>query len=274
MHVAAAERKSLETGLRDAIESGTLRLYYQPIIALESDVVVGVEALLRWTHPQRGPVSPSVFIPIAEETGLIVPIGRWVLQEACAQGARWQKRHRDLYPGRPPMTISVNVSGRQLEEPTFVDDVRGALWLSGLAPQTLLLELTESTIVRQSEVARERLLALKESGVQLAIDDFGTGYSALSYLQHFPIDVLKIDKSFVDGVARGGAQGTLARTIIALGEALSLRTIAEGIEHEEQRSCLQAMGCDCGQGYYFAHPLPADGIDRYLAAVQVEAECR
>jgi diguanylate cyclase (GGDEF)-like protein len=273
MNVAAVERTSLESGLRVAIESNALRLYYQPIIALDSDMVVGVEALLRWTHPERGPVPPSTFIPIAEETGLIVPIGRWVMEEACAQGARWQRRHRASYPGRPPLTISVNVSGRQLQEETFVDDVRRALRVSGLARGTLLLELTESTVVRQSEGMRERLAALKETGVQLAIDDFGTGYSALSYLQHFPIDVLKIDKSFVDGVARGGAQGTLARTIIALGEALSLRTIAEGIEHEDQRRCLQSMGCNLGQGYYFAHPLPAEGFDRYLAAVHVEAAC-
>jgi diguanylate cyclase (GGDEF)-like protein len=264
MHEAAMERLILEAELRGAVANHELHLEYQPIVTLESNAVVGLEALLRWTHPRRGLVPPAEFIPLAEETGLIVALGRWVLAEACAQGARWQSWQREHAPDQAPITMAVNVSGHQLRDPGFVADVRTVLLESGLERGTLVLELTESTVVGHPEEIRDRLAALRMAGVQIAIDDFGTGYSALSYLQHFPIDVLKIDKAFVDGVTRGGSQGVLARTILALGEALSLRTIAEGIEEDEQRVCLRAMGCSFGQGYHFARPLRTDAVDRLV----------
>jgi diguanylate cyclase (GGDEF)-like protein len=266
MHEAAIRRLALETDLRRAVERGEFRVHYQPIVALDSGRITGLEALVRWAHPRRGLVGPADFVEAAEETGLIIEIGRWVLGEACAQAARWQAAQRAGNPHAPPITISVNVSGLQLQDERLVDDVARALADSGLAPGTLVLELTERSIVHDPDTARDRLAALKDVGAQLAIDDFGTGYSALSYLQRFPVDVLKIDKSFVDRIAAGGSHGALARSIIALGDALALRTVAEGVEDAEQRACLRAMGCEMAQGYLFARPVPADDITALLAA--------
>ncbi|MEO7963125.1 MAG: EAL domain-containing protein [Gemmatimonadaceae bacterium] len=260
MHEAAAIRRAIEADLRLAIANSCLELHYQPIVSLDSDDVLGVEALARWNHSERGSIPPSEFIPIAEESGLILPLGRWVLKEACRQGAKWQAERR-AHGTETPLLVAVNVSSRQLQDPRFVQDVRDALATSELARGTLMLELTESAVIDPSPLIRERLAALKGVGVLLAIDDFGTGYSALSYLHDFPIDVLKIDRAFIDGLTRGGAQGALARTILALGEALSLRTIAEGVERIEQRESLQGMGCEMGQGYFFARPLPASSLD-------------
>lgn len=265
MHEAAAARRALEADLRLAIANGKLELHFQPIISLESDEVVGVEALARWNHPERGMIPPNDFIPIAEESGLILPMGRWVLREACRQGAIWQRERRQ-HAAKSPLLVTVNVSSRQLQDPRFEHDVREALAACELERGTLVLELTESAVIDPSEATRERLAALKSLGALLAIDDFGTGYSALSYLHDFPIDVLKIDRAFIDGLARGGAQGALARTILALGEALSLRTIAEGVERLEQRDSLQGMGCEMGQGYLFARPLPAAAVDALIVS--------
>ncbi len=260
MHAAAVERVALEAALRRGIAEREFALVYQPIIDLASGHAVGVEALVRWHDPARGVVPPAAFIPLAEETDLIIPLGRWVLNEACRQGARWSADA----PAGAGLYITVNVSGRQLAHVEFVGHVQEALRASGLAAANLILELTESTVIHQPEVALERLTALKALGVRLAIDDFGTGYSALSYLQTFPIDVLKIDKSFVDRVAEGGQAAALAAAIVGLGRALSLRTVAEGVEHVDQQAALTGMGCALGQGYLFARPLTADAVDALL----------
>jgi diguanylate cyclase (GGDEF)-like protein len=261
MHAAAVERLALEADLRAAIEAGAFTVAYQPIVGLAAADLVGVEALMRWTHPTRGAIPPADFIPLAEETGLIIPLGRWILGAACRQGAAWQAERG---PDAPPITITVNVSGRQLEDPAFNDDVAAAIDESGINPATLVLELTESTIAQNPEAARARLVALKTLGVRLAIDDFGTGYSSLSYLQQFPIDVLKIDKTFVDNVTRGGSHAALARTIVALADALEVKCVAEGVEESEQRACLRELGCSLGQGYHFARPMSADAMGRLL----------
>jgi diguanylate cyclase (GGDEF)-like protein len=258
MQVAALERVSLEAALRLGLRRGEFRVVYQPIFDLGSERVSGVEALVRWEHPDRGLVAPAQFIPLAEETGLIVPLGQWVLEEACRQAAEWA-REQDA-----PFTITVNVSSRQLQHPMFVHEVERVLEESGLAAAALTLELTETSVIERPELALERFTALKALGVRLAIDDFGTGYSSLNHLQRFPFDVLKIDRAFTERVALGGQDAALAHAIVALGRALSLRTIAEGIETAEQREALAAMGCACGQGFLFARPQPAAEIARLL----------
>jgi EAL domain-containing protein (putative c-di-GMP-specific phosphodiesterase class I) len=269
MHSVALERLELEAGLRRALDRGELRLRYQPIVELSTGRAIGAEALLRWQHPERGLLLPAAFLKLCEETGLIVPVGQWVLREACAQGVRWdaalRARSADAAVLPPAFTLSVNVSGRQLQEPGFVADVAAVLAESGLPPDRLLLEITESVFLQQEDVVIERLRALKGLGVRLGIDDFGTGFSSLGYLQRFPLDVLKIDKSFVDGVARGGSDAALARAVIALGEVLSLRTVAEGIARPQQQERLQALGCQFGQGFFFAEPLEAAAVEALLA---------
>jgi diguanylate cyclase (GGDEF)-like protein/PAS domain S-box-containing protein len=263
MHAAIVDRLTLEADLRRAINDPTcaqFAVHFQPIVRLEDESVVGVEALARWNHPTRGPLPPTTFIPIAESSGLIVPLGAWVLREACRAGRHWAAHRREM-PDAPPLTLTVNLSGRQLQAPGLVDDVAAALAESGLEPSSLVLEITETVIMQQTEANLLTLHALKALGIRLAIDDFGTGYSSLSYLQRFPIDILKIDKSFVDGLSRGGSDAALARTIIALGDTLALRCIAEGVEDDAQRTHLQALGCDYAQGFFFARPLPLAEVD-------------
>jgi diguanylate cyclase (GGDEF)-like protein/PAS domain S-box-containing protein len=255
MYAAVRDRLTLETELRRDIERGNLTLAFQPIIDIMTERVVGVEALVRWPHEQRGLLPPNEFIPLAEATGLIGPLGRWVLREACRLGASW----RMMLPSGSTFTVAVNISGHQLQTAEVTDDLVAALERSGLPPSFLMLEITESTVARDGDAALDRLRSLKSLGVQLAIDDFGMGYSSLSSLERFPIDVLKIDKSFVSHVGAEESRRSLARMIVALGDALSLRTIAEGVEHAEQATALSAMGCEFAQGYFYSRPVtPAE----------------
>ena len=269
MNDAAAERRTLERELRRALAREELSLVFQPMVSLASGRVRRLESLLRWTHPTRGAIPPNVFIPLAEESGQIVALGRWVLVAACRQLACWQRTTPDP---ADPVSLCVNISGRQLQHPGFVKEVDAIVRDTGVLPGTLILELTESAVIHQPEVARARMLELKARGVRFAIDDFGTGYSSLSYLQHFPIDVLKVDRSFMEGVTREGPAQALVRTIIQLGKALSLETVAEGIETAEQRECVEAMGADFGQGYLFARPMPADQAELMLSSSDSHAE--
>jgi diguanylate cyclase (GGDEF)-like protein/PAS domain S-box-containing protein len=262
MHAAVLERLDLETDLRKAVDRAEFRLVYQPIVECETGRPLGAEALLRWHHPTRGVVPPTAFIPMAEETGLILPIGRWVLIEACREAQRWQSDAA----GAPTPSLSVNLSGRQLMDPALVEIVAGALSESGLQPSLLTLEITESVLMQDTESTLRALHELKALGVRLAIDDFGTGYSSLSYLKRFPIDALKIDKAFIDGVARGGSDAALARAIVTLAGMLGLSTVAEGVEYPKQRDQLVTLGCSHGQGYLFARPLVAGEIRELLGA--------
>jgi diguanylate cyclase (GGDEF)-like protein/PAS domain S-box-containing protein len=263
MYADIRERLDLEAALRSAIEGHELRLFYQPIVNLQSGGIYGLEALLRWEHPQFGRLLPQHFIPLAEETGLIVQLGSWVLGEACRQLQAWRAAHPQL-----PLAVSVNISGRQLQGSGLADALRQTLTSSGVEPSSVVLEITESVLMQQTDGVLERLQQLKGFGVRLAIDDFGTGYSSLSYLQRFPIDILKIAKPFVEEVGQGADRSALARAILGLGDTLKLQTIAEGIERAEQRAALIELGCALGQGHFFWPALPAAGIDELLAADQ------
>jgi diguanylate cyclase (GGDEF)-like protein/PAS domain S-box-containing protein len=280
MHAAVVARLELEADLRRAVgeleraperASGGgpdapcpgLRLVYQPVVDVADGRVVAVEALARWTRPDGTAVAPAAFIPVAEATGVVVPLGRWVLRAACAEVAAWRAR------GGPAagVRLTVNVSGRQLADcDALARDVAAALAESGLPANALTLEMTESVLMQRTDETLERLAALKALGVRLAIDDFGTGYSSLAYLQRFPVDVLKLDKAFVDGVADEEGDRAIARTVIALGRALGLETVAEGIEREAQRAALAALGCAYAQGYLFARPLEAAAAAAYVGA--------
>lgn len=252
------ERFELEARLRRALAADELRVHYQPEVELESGAVVGFEALVRWEDPVRGLVSPATFIPLAEETGLIVPIGRWVLEEACRQLVAWQ---RDAVGDRPHW-VSVNLSARQLERNDLVDAVAGALDASGLDPSLLWLELTETALMSDVEMATETLHQLRELGVHVAVDDFGTGWSSLQYLKRFPVEMLKIDRSFVDGIGRSPEDSTIVSAVVSLAHALGLQAIAEGVETDEQRHWLHELGCDLGQGYLWSRPLPPAEVER------------
>ena len=253
MHRTVVERLDLASDLTRAAERDEFGVVYQPVIDLRSGRVVGVEALVRWQHARRGAIAPAAFIALAEETGSIGAIGRRVLMRACAQLAAW----RTVAPPESVPWLSVNVSGRQLETDAFLDDVAAALRESGIPPDQLTLEVTESTLMRRTAETAARAHALRALGVRLGIDDFGTGYSSLAQLQRLPIDVLKLDKSFVDGVATNAGDTEIARAILALGGALGLRTVAEGIETPAQYARLRELGCAYGQGYLFAPPVDA-----------------
>jgi diguanylate cyclase (GGDEF)-like protein len=258
----------LEADLRRAVVRHEFELRYQPIVHLTSGDITGVEALIRWNHPHKGIVPPVDFIPLAEETGLIVPIGEWVLREATRRVAEWNKRRS----GRP-LTVSVNISAVQLEQCVLPQVVQSALDASGLPADRLILELTESLLVDHRTATLRRLQAIKALGVRLAIDDFGTGYSSLAYLRRFPVDIIKIDKSFVDDVVDEPTAAALTHGIIQLGRALQLSTIAEGIEHASQLSSLAGGNCEMGQGYYFAEPLTRSALDDLLFPVHQPDEC-
>jgi diguanylate cyclase (GGDEF)-like protein/PAS domain S-box-containing protein len=254
MHQHVMERLELEADLRVAVERQEFEVAYQPIVNLITGEVHGAEALVRWRNPARGVIEPARFVELAEETGLIIPIGRAVLHEACHRAQEWRARMRD---GRP-LQMSVNLSGRHLQEASLLDDVQAAITESGVEPWGLTLELTESVLMKRDDTTLEKLRALKGIGLNLAIDDFGTGYSSLGYLQQFPIDMLKIDRTFVEAVGNEVDDPVLARAIIALGKTLRIETVAEGIERVEQRDGLRALGCMLGQGYLFARPMPPD----------------
>ncbi len=247
--------------LQRAIERDELVVYYQPSVVLSSQKISGVEALVRWQHPTRGLVLPNDFVHIAEETGLILSIGRWVMRQACTQVRRWQLE----YPTDPPLSVAVNVSARQVHQPGLVRVVEEALRDSGLPPESLVLEITESLMMQDAELAITRLNELKALGIRLAIDDFGTGYSSLSYLRRFPVDILKIDKSFVDGVGQLGKERELAQSIIELGQTLNLEIVAEGVERSDQLGWLKSRNCDLAQGFLFAKALDAATISALLS---------
>jgi diguanylate cyclase (GGDEF)-like protein/PAS domain S-box-containing protein len=250
MQEEVLETLALEADLHSALEREQFRLVYQPIANIESGRTVSVEALLRWEHPTRGLLGPSQIIPIAEASGLIIELGRWVLNTAC-QAVRTLQVSQDRLP---LLTLSVNLSGRQIAHQDLVAHVTGALEASGLPPECLVLEITESVLIHNDADVLERLWTLKRLGCRLAIDDFGTGYSSLAYLQQFPVDILKIDKSFTDRIGTGVEESPIARAIVALGNTISLQTVAEGIETPEQWSRLRELGCERGQGFFFARP--------------------
>jgi diguanylate cyclase (GGDEF)-like protein len=259
MQTAARDRLTLEMDLAEALKKRQLFLQYQPTFDLQSERVIGVEALIRWRHPTRGVIPPIEFIPVAEESGLIVPIGRWVLQEACRQAAIW-------YGDGHRIGMAVNVSGRQLDDDDLVEDVRGALQGSGVDPATLTLEITETTLMRDAEATAVRLRSLKALGVRIAVDDFGTGYSSLAYLRQFPVDALKIDRSFISGIAGSKGSASLIHTLVQLGKTLDIETLAEGIEEQSQLETLQREHCDHGQGFLFSRPLDVDAVEKFLNA--------
>ena len=271
MHDTALKRLELKADLQRALEHEEFQLHYQPVIELESGRITGVEALIRWIHPVRGTVAPLDFIPLAEETGLIVPIGRWVLREA----ARYAVELQAHYPMTPPFHMAVNLSARQLNRPEIVGEVRETLEETGLDPHSLILEITESVMMQDMELSIERLTELKGLGIQLAVDDFGTGYSSLNYIRRFPVDILKVDKSFVDGVSDGGEASALTAAVIELAGILGLKPVAEGIERADQLQRLLELHCDLGQGFFFARPLPGHELQVLLTervAMQAEAD--
>ncbi|GAA0472929.1 hypothetical protein Ade02nite_87030 [Paractinoplanes deccanensis] len=264
MRAAFQANIELEADLRRAVLRHEFELRYQPIVHLHTGEITGVEALIRWQHPDRGVVPPMEFIPLAEETGLIVPIGEWVLREATQRVAEWNRRRLG-----PPLSVSVNISAVQLDQTTLPQVVHSALETAGMRPDRLILELTESLLVEHRPATLERLNEIKRLGVRLAIDDFGTGYSSLAYLRQFPIDIIKIDKSFVDDVVDEPTAAALTHGIIQLGHALQLSTIAEGIEHAGQLTSLAGGNCELGQGYYFAEPLTQVALDDLLFPTDV-----
>lgn len=264
MQTAIQDRMTLEMDLAEALSAGQLEIVYQPTFDLSTRRPVGLEALLRWRHPTRGMVSPAEFIPVAERSGLIIPIGRWVLAQACARAAAWRREGHEI-------GVAVNVSARQVDREGLVAEVSEALSVGALSPGALTLEVTETTIMQDAGAVASRLRALKAIGVRVAIDDFGTGYSSLAYLRQFPVDALKIDRSFVAGLATSEQATPLVHTLVRLGKMLNLETIAEGIEDGRQLAALRREGCDCGQGFFYSRPLPASDVPAFLRAAAQRA---
>ena len=262
MHEEASHRLEVAAELRGAIEGGELVVFYQPIVEVSTGRVRGAEALVRWQHPQRGLLAPSEFIPIAESTGLIVPLGRWVLLEACRQTQQW----KDAGLADKSFYMSVNLSARHVVDETVLGDVRTALDVSGLAPGALVLEVTETTLIADLKRAGSALAALKRLGIRIAVDDFGTGYSSLAYLSNFPIDLIKVDKSFIDRVASSAEGETMVRAVVELAHTIGLSAIAEGVEHADQVVALEHLGCQFAQGFVFARPMPAEDMAAMLVS--------
>ena len=261
MHTSILARLRLESDLRGAVERSEFRLVYQPIVAIETSRITGFEALVRWHHPDRGLVSPVEFIPVAEESGLIIPLGLWVLQEACRQMSDWQ----DRYPMEPPLVMSVNLSGRQFAQHDLIERLDQILAETGLNPGTLRLEITESVIIGHTESATALLEKLQRRGISLSMDDFGTGYSSLSYLHKYPFNILKIDRSFVSRMGPSGENSEIVGTIVALAEHLGMKVVAEGVETLDQVEQLRAHGCPYAQGYYYFRPLDSAAAEAILA---------
>ncbi|HEY7827048.1 MAG TPA: EAL domain-containing protein, partial [Candidatus Limnocylindrales bacterium] len=259
MNNETLERLDFENDLRRAVERDELVLHYQPLIDLATNQLVGLEALVRWQHPVRGLVPPMAFIPLAEETGLILSIGRWVLETACRQAQAW----RMAFPDVSPM-MSVNLSARQFAQPDLGRQLSEILAETGLPAAGLELEITESVVMDSSDEAIEALRALQGLGVKLVLDDFGTGYSSLAYLKRLPLDTIKIDRSFVAGLADDDSNLPIVQAVVSLAHGLGIDVTAEGIETVEQRDCLRELGCDRGQGYWFARPLPAGELESFL----------
>ncbi len=263
MRERAVQRLELESELAHAIRQGELVLHYQPEVDLRTNRIIGFEALVRWNHARRGLLSPAEFIPLAEETGLIVPLGEWGLAEACRQLVQWRGSGTDLLQ---KARISVNLSARQLDQPDLVPHVQQILASTGLPAACLRLEVTESSLISDAPAAQRNMLALEQLGVGLHMDDFGTGYSSLDYLQRFPFDTLKIDRSFIQGIAYDRNSRLIVDSILDLARSFGMDVVAEGIEDAEQLEELKTMGCPCGQGYYFARPMDPAAIDAFLSA--------
>jgi diguanylate cyclase (GGDEF)-like protein len=262
MHTDALARLQLETDLRRAVELDEFRLHYQPLVSLRTGRITGMEALVRWQHPQRGLVHPADFIPIAEETGLIVPMGRWVLNEACRQMKEWQLAH----PRDEPLSIGVNLSAKQFSQPDIVEQISGAIAASGIEARSLRIEITEAAIIDKAKSASGLLQSIRDLGVQVYLDDFGTGYSSLSYLHGLPIDAIKIDRAFVSSMDTDDKNLRLVRTILTLSEIVGVRAQAEGICTAEQLRELRSLNCEQGQGYLFSAPITKEAVDEVLAA--------
>jgi EAL domain-containing protein (putative c-di-GMP-specific phosphodiesterase class I) len=265
MHARAVALLQLETDLRRAVERQEFRLYYQPIVNVQTLRIQGFEALVRWQHPHRGLLPPSELIPVAEETGLIVPIGRWVLQEACRQMQEWHKE----YPTDSPLRISVNLSGKQLSQPDLIQDVYRVLQETRLEADCLTLEITESVIMENAETAASMLAQLRELDVHLHIDDFGTGYSSLSYLHRFPVNTLKVDRSFVNRIGIDDENTEIVKTILTLAKNLGMDVIAEGVETHEQLTHLRKLGCHFAQGYLFSVPVDPEQARLLIADLMI-----
>ncbi|TMK88132.1 MAG: EAL domain-containing protein, partial [Actinobacteria bacterium] len=254
MRDQSTERLLLENALRRAPERGELRALYQPIVRLSDGAMIAAEALVRWVHPERGLLEASQFVPLAEETGIIVRIGGWVLNEACRQAASWAG------DGKAP-AVSVNLSARQLSRPDLVDVVDEALTASGLDPDRLWLEITESVLMEDADTAVAALERLRRLGVHLCVDDFGTGYSSLAYLRRFPVDALKVDRSFVAGLGQDPEDSAIVEAVVSMAHSLRLSVVAEGVETDEQLARLRDLGCELAQGFYFAAPVPSSALD-------------
>jgi len=268
MYDTAVQRLDLTSDLYHALRRGEFEVYFQPIVALDDEAIVGMEALIRWNHPRHGLLPPAAFVPLAEETGLIVPMGRFVLRAACENLRRWQlarPQNRDLY-------VSVNLAAQEIDAPDLAKDVEFVLHTTGLPPSSLIIEITENVLLDNNERVMTQLRALKSLGVKIAVDDFGTGYSALHYLQRFPMDIIKIDKTFVDGLGESADQNRLVKGIIELAHGLNLKTVAEGIERREQAAALRMMHSELGQGFHFARPLPSQDMAAILAPVPPASE--
>jgi len=259
MHARAVTLLQLENDLRRAVERDEFCVYYQPIISLDGGGIYGFEALIRWQHPERGLVAPSQFITVAEETGLIIPMGRWVLREACRQMRQWQKQ----FPSVRSLTLSVNLSGKQLTQPDLVAQVEQILRESDFDPRLLQLEITESAVIENTRTVTEMLLQLRDLGLRLSMDDFGTGYSSLSYLHRFPINTIKIDRSFINS-QESGDENEIVRTIIMLARSMGMNVVAEGVETHDQLSYLKSLDCEYGQGFLFSRPVHAEAVEQML----------